>query len=392
MNPYDTSRNVSVVSRARQVPKPRRTGPQAAAKAQPPRQNEIKIGKATEPLTLNGRTVAAEVFTLTLGTETIPLVPLKNWSQLDTFKWRTRGLLPGTPAGLEISPDHVKVGDQTVSTWDLDGCAKLERAFNEWLALERKNLELAKAKTAPPSPASVTPVPEEDALRFQVEMDNARKPRIRCVEGKDTVKIVALNAQGLNALITQGLMRKPRTMKIGALHDWIELDGQVFRFGQEGQGTAQLEKTLNERYHPSVESNSPPDVLVFSNPASPTGFDLQFPAAPNGLAENRRRHLDEQTIELLSDPQRCRVLRKGILAKFAAPNLVFKRATLDGGEAYLEPGPETLVSTRGQEGEAKTIDLSQPVNLLNLGVPELTAVLNHPSINRRAKTLERGQG
>jgi hypothetical protein len=71
-----------------------------------------------------------QVFTMTLGAEIIRLLPLKNWPQLDIFKWKARGLLPGTPVGLEITFKQVKVAGQTVSTFDPQGCAKLERAFN----------------------------------------------------------------------------------------------------------------------------------------------------------------------------------------------------------------------------------------------------------------------
>jgi len=46
---------------------------------------------------------------MTIGGETIDLIPLKNWTQLDTFKWRSRGIFPRTPAGLEVAFDHVKV-------------------------------------------------------------------------------------------------------------------------------------------------------------------------------------------------------------------------------------------------------------------------------------------
>src|SRR5258708_4776268 len=115
-------------------------------------QPEIRIGKTIIPRDADMSGVVAEVFTMTLGTETIPLLPLKNWSQLDTFKWRVRGLLPGTPPGLEVTSDHVKIAGETVTPWDPEGCAKLEKVLNEWLTLERKALESAALQAKPQSP------------------------------------------------------------------------------------------------------------------------------------------------------------------------------------------------------------------------------------------------
>jgi hypothetical protein len=79
------------------------------------------------------------------------------------------------------------------------------------------------------------------------------------------------------------------------------------------------------------------------------------------------------------------VLRKGITARFAPPEVVFKVKTPDGGECPLEPSDENIVLVSEEEGGTKKIDLSQPVCLLNLGVRELTAIFNHPSVNRRAR-------
>lgn len=349
---------------------------------------QIHIGKTFVPIETDP-TARAEIFTMTLGNEMIKLLPLKTWSQLDLFKWRVRGILPGTPIGLEIAPDHVKIAGESVSTSDPDGCEKLEKALNDWLALEQKKMELAKSKTQSAKTPHNSSASEEEGLHFKVETDTTGKPRLRCLEGKDTVKLVAVNMQGFNALIEQRLLRKPQTFKVGAMHNWVELDGQLVRFQENTDWAAQLEALLNERYVPTPEAGTPPDIVTTSNPASPTGFDIQFPATPNALAENRKYHLNEESIDLLSDPQRCRVLRKNIIAKLAPPNLVFKQKLPDGGENYLESGPETLVSVTDDNGQIKTIDLSQPVDLLKISAAELTAVLNHPSINRQAKLAQR---
>src|SRR4029077_4326291 len=214
---------------------------------------EIRIGTTVMPRQWDAQGGVAAVFTMTLGTETIPLVPLKNWRQLDVFKWKARGLLPRTPAGLEIAPEHLKVAGETVSTLDPEGCAKLEKAFNDWLASENEALEAAKAKAQTPKAPTPHSLPEEHTLHFQVEMNDAGQARIKCLEGNETVKVVALNAQGFNALIEQRLMRKPGSMKVGALHDWVELDGELIRFQEGMNGAHALELALNERYAPGAE-------------------------------------------------------------------------------------------------------------------------------------------
>src|SRR5512136_454297 len=131
----------------------------------------ITIGK-TVVLTEHGK--EAGIFTMTLGAETIELLPLRNWSQLDVFKWRARGKLPGTPAGLEITFDHIKVTGETVSTNDPEGTTKLQKLLNEWLALEKEAFKLAqqKAHAKPTAVEQEAPAqPENLVPHFQVEVD-----------------------------------------------------------------------------------------------------------------------------------------------------------------------------------------------------------------------------
>jgi hypothetical protein len=348
----------------------------------------ISIGKKALPHGPDGGGDGVEIFTMTIGEETIDLIPLKNWTQLDAFKWRSRGIFPRTPAGLEVAFDHVKVAGETVSPWDFNACEKLEKAFNDWLALEFRTLGQAQEKAQNHAKQATTQAPNDELVHFKVDLNNPEQPRLNCLEGNETVKVVALNSQGLTALIEQGFLRKPNSLKVGALRNWVELDGQVFRFKEDPSQAEELERVFNERYRISGDPNVPPDVAVFTNPASPSGFDLQFAATPSGVVENFKRHLSEETIHLLQDPERCRVLRKGITAKFAPPDLVFKIKTPDGGERNLDPGAENTVSVSLDDGQTRTIDLSRPVSLLNLGVRELAAILNHPALNRRARLAQ----
>src|SRR5215467_2272665 len=80
--------------------------PPGTAAPEPAR--EITIGKARVPAEADGRSTTVEIFIMTLGSESIYLVLLKTWSQMDVYKWRVQGKLPATSPGLEVAVDHVK--------------------------------------------------------------------------------------------------------------------------------------------------------------------------------------------------------------------------------------------------------------------------------------------
>ncbi len=352
----------------------------------PALQEEITVGKSVIFMQ-NGK--EATVFTMTLGGETISLLPLRNWSQLDVYKWRARGKVPGTPAGLEITCDHVKVASEVVSTQDPDGPAKLQKLLNEWLAFARGTMQLAH-KEAHPHPTPVGPEtdvrPDDLSLHFRVQVDKEGQVHIHCFYGKSTLATIGLNLPGLNSLISQGLMHKPRAMQVGALHDWIELDGEFFRFAKGQNDAAKLEKALNERYLSTAALGQGREVVVFANAASPTGFDIQFTAKVGGTIDQRRRPLNEQSLELLQDRDHCGLLPKDLVIKLSPPNFIFKRKTPDGGERYLEEGPDSIVTVTGDGGEITMVDLSRPVNYARLTALELTAVFNHPAVNQHSRT------
>ena len=351
-----------------------------------PRPQEFRVDKR-HPLAAATTLNPTEVFTLTLGTETIELTPSRNWNQLDHHKWTMRGILPAEPAGLEVAADHVKILGETVSTTDPAGCAKLQRLFNDWLKLELETLALARKKSAPAAATTATadaPAAPQP-VRFQVEVDKRQMVHIHCWRGKELLATIGLNVAGFQSLQQQGLMRKAHAVATGALRDWVELDGELFSFEKGRDDSARLEQTLNQRYVPPVTTGGAKEILVFPNLVSATGFDLQFPVIVAGALGVHRYHLNDQSLELLHDPQHCGLLHREIIIKLIPPNLVFKRKTPDGGEQYLAVGPETTVRVTDDEGHEKTVELHQPLNLLRLSAAELTAVLNHPAINRHAK-------
>lgn len=352
----------------------------AAAQAQ-----DVAVGKTA---VATGSGEAAEVFTMAIGGETITLLPHRNWSQLDVYKWRARGKIPGTPAGLEITTDHVKVAGQSVSTRDPQGAARLQKVLNEWLAFERGNLTLAQRR----APTKGLTREQETAgqaeglrPRFRVEVDQEGQVHIKCLKGRETLAMIGLNLPGFHSLVNQGLMHKPHAMKVGALHDWVELDGEFFSFEKGTNDAAKLETALNERYACAAEIGQGKEVVILPNAASSTGFDIQFAARVGGALDRRRRPLNDESLALLQDRDKCGLLPRELVIKLSPPNLIFKLKTPDGGERYLEEGPEQVVTITGEEGEVKLVDLSRPVNYLRLTALELTAVFNHPAINQHSR-------
>ena len=358
------------------------SSPSADTAGKPP---EIRVAKHHILSLVGGKQTEFAVFTLSFGEETIELLPFKTWNQLDRFKWTARGRLPGEPPGLEVAIDHVRLTGKSVTTSDPTGCDKLERILADWLATEKETLEKARGKprqgwAAPTAPSA----PADTHIRYHVEVDKRGQVHIHCLRGKETLATIGLAPAGFNSLCQQGLMRKIHKLAAGVLHDWIELDGELFGFEKGRHDDARLEQVLNERYAPANEASGANEISVLLNPASPTGFDLQFPVHVAGVRGVHRYHLSDEALELLHDPIHCGLLQPRLMVRLTPPYLTFKQKTDDGGEQHLRVCPETTLHLQDDEGTPKTIDLSQSLYFTRLSPHELTAVFNHPAINRHA--------
>jgi hypothetical protein len=244
----------------------------------------------------------------------------------------------------------------------------------------------SKASTQNPS-AAPGPIQKSgsDAIHFHVQVDIRGQVHIHCMEGKKTLATVGFTVAGFNSLQEQGLMRKPKALTIGALHDWVELDGELCSFEKGRNEAARLEQLLNERYLPEVNLGHGKSVVFFYNVASATGFDIQYPCRVEGTLASHRYHLSQESLDLLQDSDHCGLLHKEIMVKLMPPNLVFKRKTPDGGEQYLLRSPDNQVELTDVFGSRKTLALSEPLSLVHLTPAELAAIFNHPAINRHAK-------
>jgi hypothetical protein len=222
-------------------------------------------------------------------------------------------------------------------------------------------------------------------MHFHVELDLRGQVHIHCLEGKKSLATVGFTVAGFNSLQEQGLMRKPGALAIGALHDWVEIDGELCSFEKGRNEAARLEQLLNERYLPEANLGHSRSVAFFHNVASATGFDIQYPCRVEGTVASHRYHLSQESLDLLQDPDHCGLLHKEIMVKLMPPNLVFKKKTPNGGEQYLLRSPDNEVELTDVFGSRKALLLSEPLNLMHLTPAELAAIFNHPVINRYAK-------
>jgi len=95
--------------------------------------------------------------------------------------------------------------------------------------------------------------------------------------------------------------------------------------------------------------------------------------------------LNDQSLDLLQDWDHCGLLHKNIHPQTHTPNLVFKQKTPDGGEQYLPWGLQTWSPSPMKKAtkDHPPASASKP-NAAQCG--GVTAVLNHPAINRHTKS------
>ena len=93
---------------------------------------------------------------------------------------------------------------------------------------------------------------------------------------------------------------------MGALHDWVELDGEFFSFEKGNNDASKLEKALNDRYVSTAALGQGKEVVVFTNAASPTGFDIQFTAKVGGVIDQSPTPVERGIFGVVAGPGEVR--------------------------------------------------------------------------------------
>jgi hypothetical protein len=313
-------------------------------------EKRIKVGKHHDAG--GNRTV----FTLGIGDETVTLDPGKPWIKADQHKWVTRGLMD-PPQSYHVLPNGtVDINGEKISPEDPEGIAKLEHEFKKRYA----------APVAPRTPA-VSPggpaisksamAQTSGKVRFKVKLDHLGHLMIACARGAEQMET---GLRGFQALIQNGLMLKPQSIRVDPLQRAIEID--EVRFECTEAGARQLEETLNSRYAPVLKAEGEDAIDIKENPASSTGFDIHFVTSHSGVRFEIKGHLSQEKLDLLQDPAKCELLRPGIVLRLSPPYLLIRQKRPDGGEERIAQLPD--------------------VHYRRVSAVQLQQVFNHPHVRK----------
>ena len=299
----------------------------------------------------------ARVFTLSLGQETVALDPGKPWVHVDRHKWVTRGLIEA-PQSFHVLPEGtVEINGEKIRLSDPEGITKLEFEIN------KHHTSVASPKPPPASSTKVAPTSGAGLLKvcFKVRLDHLGHMMIDCIQGAERMET---GLRGLSTLIQNGVMLKPGSLHVDPLQRGVEIDG--VRFESSEAGARQLEETLNDRYAPTLKVDTENTVAIRDNPASPTGFDIQFVTVRVGTRFDVKGHLTQEQLDVLQNPAKCNLLQPGIVLRISPPHLIVRRKRSDGGEGRIPELPD--------------------LNYLRTTAQQLQQFFNHPLVRRSGGT------
>ncbi|MBI2948117.1 MAG: hypothetical protein HYY23_10740 [Verrucomicrobia bacterium] len=300
-----------------------------------------------------------KVFTLTLGTETVTLDPGKTWIKADVFKWVTRGLIEEPQSFHVLADGTVDVNGEKVGLLDPAGIARLEHEMNKRHAAPAAFK--AQAAASPRAAAAAAQAPRSDRVQFKVRVDHLGHLMVECRRGSDRGET---GLRGLPSLIQNGLMLKPKNLHVDPLLRAVEIDGT--RFECDGTGAQQLEQALNAHYAPKLQSEADSAVEIKENPAASTGFDIRFVTLRAGARFEIKGHLSQDNLDILQDPNRCELLKPGIVLRLSPPFLLIRHRRHDGSEERMPEFPD--------------------VQYRHIAAHQLQKLLNHPLIRRTTGT------
>jgi hypothetical protein len=296
------------------------------------------------------------VFALELGDEKVTLDPGKAWIKVDQYKWVTRGLME-PPQSFHIQPNGtVEINGEKITLDDPEGIAKLEYEINK-----RRTVPIVSKTTAAPATGVQTNRPAaaqaQRKVQFKVRIDHLGHMMIECKRGAEQVET---GLRGFHSMIQSGFILSPQSLHIDPLQRAIEIDG--IRYECSEAGARQLEETLNSKYAPTLKAEGEDTIEIKENPASATGFDIQFATVQAGFRLEVKGHLSQEKLDLLQDPLRCDLLQRDVALRLSPPHLLIRRKRIDGGEERIPEIPD--------------------VHYRRISALELERIFNHPLIRR----------
>lgn len=274
-----------------------------------------------------------KVFTLSLAHETITLDPGKVWSKADNFKWVTRGLIEQPQSFHVLADGTVEINGEKIGVNDPDGAAKLEQEMNKRHA--GPAAAKAPAASSPRAAVATAPAPRSDRVEFKVRVDHLGHLMVECFRGGDRVET---GLRGLPGLIQNGLMLKPKNLRVDPLLRAVEIDG--VRFECNETGGHQLEAALNARYAPKLRAEGDSAIEIKENSAASTGFLIRFVTMRAGARFEVKGHLSQEHLDVLQDPNKCELLQPGIVLRLSPPFLLIRRRRHDGSEEKIPELPD----------------------------------------------------
>ncbi|MCC7377623.1 MAG: hypothetical protein IT581_23380 [Verrucomicrobiales bacterium] len=289
-------------------------------------------------------------FVLSLGSEQTRLEHGRTWTQLDHFKWVTRGIIE-SPQSFAVHPD---------GTVDLNGETFHPGSPEAALALEDQINRRHAATVAAPTrtaPSATHQGPASNRVEYQVRLDPLGHFLVSARRGSEKVET---GARGLEHLIIDGWMLRPKHFHLDPLQRHLEIDDA--RFECTPEGAAQLAALLNERYAPAPGTFASAAIEIRENAAAATGFDIHFWIVRAGTRFEIKGHLGQDKLDILQDHDRCDLLNPQVILRLSPPFLYLRRRRPDGGEESIPGLPD--------------------IKYRSITAAELQRILNHPLIRR----------
>ena len=287
-------------------------------------------------------------FRLVFGNERTALEPGRSWTQVDHYKWVTRGVIE-PPQSFAVHPDgSVDLNGDTFRPGDPGAAEALAEQINKHhqAVAPRKAASVTHTAAAASGPQQV---------QYRVRVDHLGHLLIAASRGADRTET---GLRGLEHFAADGWMRRPRTVHIDPLQRYVEIDET--RYECTPDGAQALETALNSRYAPPPQSLQGVAVEVRENPAAATGFDIHFWIVRAGTRFEIKGHLSQDKLDILQDHDKCDLLKPGILLRISPPFLYIRRRRPDGGEEHIPGLPD--------------------IKYRAITAAELQRVLNHPLI------------